>query len=64
MLEAIHRLKYQRRLIYAKFLSQLLASASAAALVEAADLLVPVPLHPRACAGAALIRPFYWPGLY
>jgi len=47
MLEAIHRLKYQRRLIYAKFLSQLLASASTATLVEAADLLVPVPLHPR-----------------
>jgi ComF family protein len=47
VLEAIHRLKYQRRPMYAKFLGQLLASSSAAALVNAADLLIPVPLHPR-----------------
>ena len=47
MLEAIHRLKYQRQLIYAKFLGQLLAASEAAALVAAADLLVPVPLHSR-----------------
>jgi ComF family protein len=45
VLEAIHRLKYQRQLIYAKFLGQLLAASEAAALVAAADLLVPVPLH-------------------
>ncbi len=47
VLEAIHRLKYQRQLIYAKFLGQLLAASGAAELVSAADLLVPVPLHPR-----------------
>jgi ComF family protein len=47
VLQAIHRLKYQRQLIYAKFLGQILAAAGAAELVSAADLLVPVPLHPR-----------------
>ena len=47
VLEAIHRLKYQRQLIYAKFLGQLLAASEAASLVAAADLLVPVPLHSR-----------------
>jgi ComF family protein len=47
VLEAIHRLKYQRRPMYAKFLGQLLANSSAGALIAAADLLVPVPLHPR-----------------
>ncbi len=47
VLEAIHRLKYQRQLIYAKFLGQLLAVSAAAELVAAADLVAPVPLHPR-----------------
>jgi ComF family protein len=47
ILEAIHRLKYQRQLIYAKFLGQLLTGSSAAHLVAAADLVAPVPLHPR-----------------
>ncbi len=47
VLAAIHRLKYQRQLIYARFLGQLLSASSAAELVAAADLLVPVPLHPR-----------------
>jgi ComF family protein len=47
VLEAIHRLKYQRQLIYARFLGQVLAASTAAHLVAAADLLVPVPLHPR-----------------
>ena len=47
VLQAIHRLKYQRQLIYAKFLGQILAASGAAELVSAADLLVPVPLHPR-----------------
>jgi ComF family protein len=47
VLQAIHRLKYQRQLIYAKFLGQILAAAGALELVNAADLLVPVPLHPR-----------------
>jgi ComF family protein len=47
VLEAIHRLKYHRQLIYAKFLGQLLAASQAADLVAAADLLAPVPLHPR-----------------
>ncbi len=47
VLEAIHRLKYQRQLIYAKFLGQLLAASGAADLVPGTDLLVPVPLHPR-----------------
>lgn len=47
VLEAIHRLKYQRQLIYAKFLGQLLTASPAAPLVDTADLLVPVPLHPR-----------------
>ena len=47
VLEAIHRLKYQRRVIYAKFLGQLVANSSAGAMIAAADLLVPVPLHPR-----------------
>jgi ComF family protein len=47
VLQAIHRLKYQRQLIYAKFLGQILAAGCGAELVGAADLLVPVPLHPR-----------------
>lgn len=47
VLTAIHRLKYQRQLIYAKFLGQILAAANAAELVSAADLLVPIPLHSR-----------------
>jgi ComF family protein len=47
VLEAIHGLKYQRRLLYAKFLGQLLANSTAAPMIAAADLLVPVPLHPR-----------------
>jgi ComF family protein len=47
MLQAIHRLKYQRQLIYAKFLGQLLVASGAADLVAAADLVVPVPLHTR-----------------
>jgi ComF family protein len=47
VLEAIHRLKYQRQLIYARFLGRLLAASPAARLVAEADLLAPVPLHPR-----------------
>jgi ComF family protein len=47
VLAAIHHLKYQRQLIYARFLGQLLAVSRAADLVAAADLVVPVPLHPR-----------------
>jgi len=45
VLEAIHRLKYQRQLVYARFLQQLLTDSEAAALALAADLAVPVPLH-------------------
>jgi ComF family protein len=51
VLESIHRLKYQRQLIHAKFLGQLLAVSQAADLVSAADLLVPVPLHPQRLRG-------------
>jgi ComF family protein len=47
VLQAIHRLKYQRQLIYARFLGQLLAASPARELAAGADLLVPVPLHPR-----------------
>jgi ComF family protein len=47
VLQAIHRLKYQRQLIYGKFLAQLLTASPARQWVAAADLLVPVPLHPR-----------------
>jgi ComF family protein len=47
VLQAIHRLKYQRQLIYGKFLGQLLAASPSRQWVAAADLLVPVPLHPR-----------------
>jgi ComF family protein len=47
VLQAIHRLKYQRQLIYGRFLGQLLAASPARELAAGADLLVPVPLHPR-----------------
>jgi ComF family protein len=47
VLEAIHRLKYQRQIIYAKFLAQLLAASPAREGIAETDLLVPVPLHPR-----------------
>lgn len=47
VLDAIHRLKYQRQLIYARFLGQLLANSPAGELAAGADLLVPVPLHSR-----------------
>jgi ComF family protein len=47
VLQAIHRLKYHRQLIYARFLGQLLNAPSAKELAAGADLLVPVPLHPR-----------------
>jgi ComF family protein len=40
-------LKYQRQLIFSRFLGQLLAASVAAELAAAADLLLPVPLHPR-----------------
>lgn len=48
VLEAIHRLKYQRQLLYAKVLGQIMTQATAITDVLAtADLLLPVPLHPR-----------------
>jgi ComF family protein len=51
VLAAIHRLKYQRQLIFAKFLGQLLTASPVAQLVDTADLLVPVPLHPQRLRG-------------
>jgi len=48
ILEAIHRLKYQRQVLYAKFLGQIMVrEPDISAMLADAQLLVPVPLHPR-----------------
>ncbi len=48
VLEAIHRFKYQRQLLYGKLLGEIMRQASdITAIVASADLLLPVPLHPR-----------------
>lgn len=47
VLEAIHRLKYQRRMVYARPMKSWLATALGQELAQTADLIVPVPLHPR-----------------
>ncbi len=47
ILEAIHRLKYQRQLLYAKFLGDLLRQEpEVQEIIAGAELLLPVPLHP------------------
>ncbi len=46
--EAIHRLKYQRQMVFARPLKMWLAASPAGCeLAAAADLLLPVPLHPQ-----------------
>lgn len=45
--DAIHRLKYQRQLLQAEHLRQVLTVSEAASVVQDADLMLPVPLHPR-----------------
>lgn len=48
VLEAIHRLKYQRQLLYGKLLGEILRQKpDITEAVAAAHLLLPVPLHPR-----------------
>jgi ComF family protein len=47
ILEAIHRLKYQRQLLYAKFLGDLMQQdPDIQEIIAGAELLLPVPLHP------------------
>lgn len=46
--EAIHRFKYGRQFVYGRFLRELLAQAlEVQALAREAEVLIPVPLHPR-----------------
>ncbi len=45
--EAIHRLKYQRQMLYSRPLQSLLTAGAGAEMAAAADCIVPVPLHPR-----------------
>ena len=48
ILEAIHRLKYQRQVLYAKFLGQVAAQTpDISAILADAHLVLPVPLHPQ-----------------
>lgn len=47
VLEAIHRFKYHRRLAYARLLKDWLATPTGLEMAQAADLILPVPLHPR-----------------
>jgi ComF family protein len=47
VLEAVHRLKYQRQMAYARPLKKWLASPIGMEMAEAADLILPVPLHPK-----------------
>ncbi len=48
ILEAIHRFKYQRQLLFGRFLGQTLKQApEITEIMAAAQLLVPVPLHTR-----------------
>jgi ComF family protein len=48
VLEAIHRLKYQRQLLYGKLLGEIMQQVpDILEAVAAAHLLLPVPLHPR-----------------
>lgn len=46
--EAIHRLKYGRNFVYGRLLRELLRQTEAVrAVVQEAELLIPVPLHPQ-----------------
>jgi len=45
--EAIHRLKYQRQMVYARPLKEWLTGEAGWELAREADLILPVPLHPR-----------------
>ncbi|MBW1917002.1 MAG: ComF family protein [Deltaproteobacteria bacterium] len=47
VLEAIHRFKYHRRQVYARVLKEWLATPAGLEMAQAADLILPVPLHPR-----------------
>ena len=52
VLEAIRRLKYQRQLLFARFLGEILRwSAVINEVITEAQLILPVPLHPRRLRG-------------
>jgi ComF family protein len=47
VLEAVHRLKYQRQMAYARPLKKWLTSPTGLEMAEAADFILPVPLHSK-----------------